>query len=98
MVHEAGAARANLYLHSYANEMAWREDNRREPNGTQYLLAPRLLPSGRFHGHARRALRAMSLAQLGAVEAARRIDEVLQPVPAHGDELDEDPFPVWLLS
>ena len=26
------------YLHSYANEMAWREDNRRKPNGTQYLL------------------------------------------------------------
>lgn len=27
------------YLHSYANEMAWREDNRRKPNGTLYLLA-----------------------------------------------------------
>lgn len=27
------------YLRSYANEMAWREDNRRKPNGTQYLLA-----------------------------------------------------------
>ena len=27
------------YLHSYANEMAWREDNRRLPNGTLYLLA-----------------------------------------------------------
>ncbi|MGF1631867.1 MAG: IS1595 family transposase [Kiloniellaceae bacterium] len=26
------------YLNSYANEMAWREDNRREPNGTQFLL------------------------------------------------------------
>ncbi len=26
------------YLHSYANEMAWREDNRRKPNGTQYFL------------------------------------------------------------
>ena len=26
------------YLHSYANEMAWREDYRREPNGTQYLM------------------------------------------------------------
>ncbi len=26
------------YLHSYANEMAWREDNRRKPNGAQYLL------------------------------------------------------------
>jgi transposase-like protein len=24
------------YLHSYASEMAWREDNRRVPNGTQY--------------------------------------------------------------
>ena len=27
------------YLHCYANEMAWREDHRRVPNGTQYLLA-----------------------------------------------------------
>jgi transposase-like protein len=27
------------YLHSYAREMAWREDNRREPNGSLYLLA-----------------------------------------------------------
>ena len=27
------------YLASYANEMAWREDNRRKPNGTLYLLA-----------------------------------------------------------
>lgn len=27
------------YLHAYANEMAWREDNRRKPNGTLYLLA-----------------------------------------------------------
>ena len=27
------------YLHSYANEMAWREDYRREPNGTQFLIA-----------------------------------------------------------
>jgi transposase-like protein len=26
------------YLRSYANEMAWREDNRRKPNGTLYLL------------------------------------------------------------
>ena len=26
------------YLHAYANEMAWRADNRRKPNGTQYLL------------------------------------------------------------
>jgi transposase-like protein len=26
------------YLHQYANEMAWREDHRREPNGTQYKL------------------------------------------------------------
>lgn len=26
------------YLQAYANEMAWREDNRRQPNGTQYLL------------------------------------------------------------
>jgi hypothetical protein len=24
------------YLHQYANEMAWREDHRREPNGLQY--------------------------------------------------------------
>lgn len=29
------------YLYQYANEMAWREDNRRVPNGTQYLLAAR---------------------------------------------------------
>ena len=27
------------YLHAYANEMAWREDHRRRPNGTLYLLA-----------------------------------------------------------
>ena len=26
------------YLHSYAREMAWREDNRRVPNGTLYAL------------------------------------------------------------
>ena len=27
------------YLHAYANEMAWREDNRRRANGTLYMLA-----------------------------------------------------------
>jgi transposase-like protein len=27
---------AGPYLHQYANEMAWREDNRRVPNGTQW--------------------------------------------------------------
>ena len=27
------------YLNAYANEMAWREDNRRKPNGKLYLLA-----------------------------------------------------------
>jgi transposase-like protein len=27
------------YLHAYAREMAWREDNRRQPNGTLYLMA-----------------------------------------------------------
>ncbi|MBL6928797.1 MAG: IS1595 family transposase [Rhodospirillales bacterium] len=27
------------YLQSYANEAAWREDNRRKPNGTLYVLA-----------------------------------------------------------
>ena len=26
------------YLNSYANEMAWREDNRRETNGDQFLM------------------------------------------------------------
>jgi len=26
------------YLQAYANEMAWREDNRRQPNGRQYLM------------------------------------------------------------
>ena len=26
------------HLGAYAREMAWREDHRREPNGTQYLL------------------------------------------------------------
>jgi transposase-like protein len=26
------------YLHAYANEMAWREDNRRVPNGSQFNL------------------------------------------------------------
>ena len=27
------------YLHSYAREMAWREDTRRKPNGMLYVLA-----------------------------------------------------------
>ena len=27
------------YLHSYVREMAWREDNRRQPEGSLYLLA-----------------------------------------------------------
>ena len=26
------------YLHAYASEMAWRENNRRVPNGAQYLM------------------------------------------------------------
>lgn len=26
------------YLNAYANEMAWREDNRREANGTQFQM------------------------------------------------------------
>jgi len=26
------------YLHQYASEMAWREDHRREPNGSQFML------------------------------------------------------------
>ena len=30
---------AGPYLHSYAAEMAWREDNRRVSNGEQYLMA-----------------------------------------------------------
>ncbi len=30
---------AGPYLHAYADEMAWREDNRRVSNGEQYLLA-----------------------------------------------------------
>src|ERR1700733_827069 len=30
---------AGPYLHSYANEMAWREDNRRVSNGELYLMA-----------------------------------------------------------
>lgn len=29
---------AGLYLHAYASEMAWREDNRREVNGTQFTM------------------------------------------------------------
>jgi len=29
---------AGPYLSAYANEMAWREDNRRVPNGTQYTM------------------------------------------------------------
>ena len=29
------------YLHQYANEMAWREDNRRVDNGSQYLMVAR---------------------------------------------------------
>lgn len=30
---------AGPYLHAYASEMAWREDNRRRSNGEQYLIA-----------------------------------------------------------
>ena len=30
---------AGRYLHAYAQEMAWREDNRRISNGEQFLLA-----------------------------------------------------------
>jgi hypothetical protein len=30
---------AGPYLNSYANEMAWREDNRRVSNGELYLMA-----------------------------------------------------------
>ncbi len=30
---------AGPYLRAYANEMAWREDNRRVSNGEQYLMA-----------------------------------------------------------
>lgn len=30
---------AGPYLHAYASEMAWREDNRRVSNGVQYLMA-----------------------------------------------------------
>ena len=26
------------YLAAYASEMAWREDNRRQPNGKQFLM------------------------------------------------------------
>ena len=26
-----------IHLHQYAGEMAWREDNRRKPNGTQFM-------------------------------------------------------------
>ena len=29
---------AGPYLNAYANEMAWREDNRREANGTQFAM------------------------------------------------------------
>jgi hypothetical protein len=30
---------AGKYLAAYANEMSWREDNRRVSNGEQYLMA-----------------------------------------------------------
>jgi len=30
---------AGPYLSAYADEMAWREDNRRRSNGEQYLMA-----------------------------------------------------------
>jgi hypothetical protein len=30
---------AGSYLHAYAAEMAWRENNRRVANGSQYLMA-----------------------------------------------------------
>jgi hypothetical protein len=30
---------AGAYLHAYAQEMAWREDNRRVSNGEQFLIA-----------------------------------------------------------
>lgn len=29
------------YLHQYAREAAWREDNKRKPNGTLYAMARR---------------------------------------------------------
>jgi hypothetical protein len=29
--------RIGMHLHQYAGEMAWREDNRRKPNGTQFM-------------------------------------------------------------
>jgi hypothetical protein len=31
--------RIGVHLHQYAGEMAWREDNRRKPNGTQFMNA-----------------------------------------------------------
>ena len=33
-----GPIEAPVYLGSYANEMAWCEDNRRVPNGDLYML------------------------------------------------------------
>ena len=32
---------AGAYLEAYADEMAWREDNRRVSNGEQYLMVSR---------------------------------------------------------
>ena len=47
------------YLYQYANEMAWREDNRRIPNGMQWRLigrsALRLPKSARFCGYWQRS-------------------------------------------
>jgi hypothetical protein len=31
--------RIGVHLHQYAGEMAWREDNRRKPNGTLFMNA-----------------------------------------------------------
>ena len=31
--------RIGVHLHAYAGEMAWREDNRRKPNGTLFMNA-----------------------------------------------------------
>jgi hypothetical protein len=37
---------AGLYLHAYANEMSWREDNRRRPDQERFDALARLMTRG----------------------------------------------------
>jgi hypothetical protein len=39
------------HLHAYAGEMAWREDKRRKPNGTQFISISKAATSGKRPPH-----------------------------------------------